>query len=575
MKTADAVKKAFKDNQPAIAVTDHNLVSLHIKFYNECIKYKVKPIFGCECYFVDDADSNLILNDKNKEHIIIIAKNSTGLANLYKLVSHSRIKYPLKEKTSLVDWKLLELYKSGLIVTNACIYGVVANQIMKNGNYNSRAEKFLKLFGDDFYFEIGYHYFPDQRYANLKIIELAEQFGRIPIIVNDCHHLSKEDWYIQSMIFRKSFNIKDNSFASETQDSYLKNEKEMIELGYDRKFLTETVLLADKVELINPVKTLTEYSSDSSIIKHESETKLGNYCLASDLSRISPKESIKISSEYFGIDENEILEISSKIDQHASLAENFESNLELRNYLENNPMVKEAAFKLEGIVTDIIPDFDKVIVNNTGILPLTTCHKMMAMSQLCSEDLNGIAEIKKTAEVEKIKIFVDKLSIFSCALKNYDNDDNNNAVKKFSELENDTEFGDTVKYYTANAYYFNNNFKKAGDYYKNIINKNFDDEKKYWMLNYYGWINYKYYKDVYEAENLLKKAISICNTKPNAYYLLGIIYFDNKDFEAAKENFLIFIKNAKKKDKTKVKKSKEFIEKINIAVSRNNSIQNS
>ncbi|HPG32091.1 MAG TPA: PHP domain-containing protein, partial [bacterium] len=124
MRIEPAVQKAVQDAHPAIAITDHNLVSLHIRFFNECLKHKIKPVFGCECYFVDSADMNFIENDKNKEHILILAKNPAGLANLYNIVSRSRIKYPLKEKTSLVDWKTLELYKEGLIVTNACIYGV-------------------------------------------------------------------------------------------------------------------------------------------------------------------------------------------------------------------------------------------------------------------------------------------------------------------------------------------------------------------------------------------------------------------------------------------------------------------
>jgi len=103
IKVEDAIKKIKKDNQPAIAITDHNLVSLHIKFYQECVRAGVKPILGCECYFVDDCGANKIENDKNKEHLLIIAKTEIGLKNLYALTNASRKNHYIKEKVSLVD----------------------------------------------------------------------------------------------------------------------------------------------------------------------------------------------------------------------------------------------------------------------------------------------------------------------------------------------------------------------------------------------------------------------------------------------------------------------------------------
>ncbi|HON55658.1 MAG TPA: PHP domain-containing protein, partial [bacterium] len=194
IKIKDALEKIKKDNQPAIAITDHNLVSLHFAFYYESIKQNIKPILGCECYFVDDAESKGAAS--NKDHIILYAKNIDGLANLYRLIIESRLKYSVSDKASLIDWQLLEKYRDGLIVTNACIYGALANSIVKKSDkYLYRADRFVNLFGDDFFFEIGYHYFPEQLYANEAIIKLAEKYGKTAVLVNDAHHLNKEDWY--------------------------------------------------------------------------------------------------------------------------------------------------------------------------------------------------------------------------------------------------------------------------------------------------------------------------------------------------------------------------------------------
>lgn len=226
-KIADAVAKAVSDNQPAIAITDHNLVSLHQQFYDECVKQKIKPVLGCECYFTDFFRSDDNPKNLEKYHLIVLAKNAIGLSNLYKMLDYSRVNYTIKEKVSLVDWELLERFKEGLIVTNACVYGSIAQKIINKKNYLYDAERFVSIFGDDFYFELGYHYFPDQRYANSEIIKLAEKFGKIPILNNDCHYINQEDWYIHNIIFNKTFLFKNNPASEETQDSYFKTEEEM------------------------------------------------------------------------------------------------------------------------------------------------------------------------------------------------------------------------------------------------------------------------------------------------------------------------------------------------------------
>ena len=54
-KVEDLVMKAKRLNMPAIALTDHGTISGWIKFYEQCKKHDIKPIFGIEAYIVDDA----------------------------------------------------------------------------------------------------------------------------------------------------------------------------------------------------------------------------------------------------------------------------------------------------------------------------------------------------------------------------------------------------------------------------------------------------------------------------------------------------------------------------------------
>ena len=59
-KIPDLVKKASKLGMPSLALTDHGTISGWIKFYQECQKAKIKPIFGVEAYICEDI--NIIKN---------------------------------------------------------------------------------------------------------------------------------------------------------------------------------------------------------------------------------------------------------------------------------------------------------------------------------------------------------------------------------------------------------------------------------------------------------------------------------------------------------------------------------
>ena len=51
----DGIMDRVKENgQTAVAITDHGNMFASCKFFDECKKQGVKPIFGCEFYVCDD-----------------------------------------------------------------------------------------------------------------------------------------------------------------------------------------------------------------------------------------------------------------------------------------------------------------------------------------------------------------------------------------------------------------------------------------------------------------------------------------------------------------------------------------
>ena len=46
--------RAAAFGQPALGLTDHGVMNGAVELYKACKKHGIKPILGCEAYFVDD-----------------------------------------------------------------------------------------------------------------------------------------------------------------------------------------------------------------------------------------------------------------------------------------------------------------------------------------------------------------------------------------------------------------------------------------------------------------------------------------------------------------------------------------
>lgn len=90
-------------------------------------------------------------------------------------------------KKPRIDWKVLEEYKEGLIVTSGCLSGVLAKAIEADElAYAKDHIKWCKeTFGDDYYLEVMPH---NPAEINNIILELADEFGIKPVVTPDCHH---------------------------------------------------------------------------------------------------------------------------------------------------------------------------------------------------------------------------------------------------------------------------------------------------------------------------------------------------------------------------------------------------
>src|SRR5579862_2523253 len=86
-------ERAAAFEQPALGLTDHGVMNGAVELYKACKKHGVKPIVGCEIYFVDDhtagkpGPTHPTLGKTERNHLTLLAANDAGYRNLVKLSS--------------------------------------------------------------------------------------------------------------------------------------------------------------------------------------------------------------------------------------------------------------------------------------------------------------------------------------------------------------------------------------------------------------------------------------------------------------------------------------------------------
>ncbi len=286
----DMVRRAADLDMPAIAITDHGVMSGVPELCDACAAVeketgkKVKPIYGCEVYFTIDEELRKDIKPK-LYHLLLLAKTNEGYHNLLHLVSESHVdNFYYKPRTT---FSMLQKYGKGIIGSSACIAGIIP-KLLDNRQFDEAVEwanKFASCFEPgDFYIELQNQGIRTdggltQTELNRQLTQVAQQAGLKTIGTNDFHYLLQEDAKAQDIMLcigtGSSVN-ETNRMKFENDQFYMKTEEEMREaLAEFPEACDTTVEVAEKCNVvlerdsILPKFPLPEGETDESWFRHQ------------------------------------------------------------------------------------------------------------------------------------------------------------------------------------------------------------------------------------------------------------------------------------------------------------------
>lgn len=267
-KISEYVKCVKNLGQTAAAITDHGVMYGAIDFYKAAREEGIKPIIGCEVYVAPNSrfDKEIGGGEERYHHLVLLAENNTGYANLCKIVSIGFTEgYYYRPR---VDFEILQQYHEGLIALSACLAGEVPRYIEKGFIEEAKkcAIKYRDCFGDgNYYLELQDHGISEQHTVNAQLLTMSRELNIPLVATNDVHYTYASDAGPHELLLclQTGKTIHDeNRLRYEGGQFYVKSEDEMrILFPYAVEAIENTQKIADRcnVEIEFGVTKLPHY----------------------------------------------------------------------------------------------------------------------------------------------------------------------------------------------------------------------------------------------------------------------------------------------------------------------------
>lgn len=252
-KIKEYVARVKELGMDSAAITDHGVMFGVIDFYRAAKAAGIKPILGCEVYVAPNSrfDKELTGGDDRYYHLVLLAENNKGYANLMKIVSKGFTEgYYYKPR---IDMDILNQYHEGIIALSACLAGEVQRYIVKGLTDEAKkaALKYETCFGKgNFFLELQDHGIPEQKTVNAALLNLSRELSIPLVATNDVHYTYAEDEKPHDILLCLQTGKRladENRMRYEGGQYYVKSEEEMLRLfPYAKEALENTHKIAQR-----------------------------------------------------------------------------------------------------------------------------------------------------------------------------------------------------------------------------------------------------------------------------------------------------------------------------------------
>ncbi len=252
-KIKEYVKRVKELGMDSAAITDHGVMYGVIEFYKEATAAGINPIIGCEVYVAPRSrfDRELTGGEDRYYHLVLLAENDTGYANLVKIVSRGFTEgYYYRPR---VDMEVLEEFHEGIIALSACLAGEVQRYIQKGliDEAGKVAKRYEACFGKgNFFLELQDHGIPTQQTVNTALLRMSKELDIPLVATNDVHYTYAEDAQPHDILLCLQTGKKladEDRMRYEGGQYYVKSEEEMKGLfPYAWEAVENTQRIADR-----------------------------------------------------------------------------------------------------------------------------------------------------------------------------------------------------------------------------------------------------------------------------------------------------------------------------------------
>ena len=195
VKPSDYINRAKELGHTTYFTTEHGFQGNIFEAYKLCHEAGLKPIYGVEAYYVDDAT---VKETRENYHIVLIAMTNNARKQINKIISNAQTTgFYYKPRIDLKS--LLSLNPNEVVITSACI----ATRMFKKDDWKERFfEPVYKHFGKNFFLEVQDHNHPSQIELNKKILRLHKETGVQIIHGCDSHYIKPEDSKVRSQFLK-------------------------------------------------------------------------------------------------------------------------------------------------------------------------------------------------------------------------------------------------------------------------------------------------------------------------------------------------------------------------------------